>query len=131
VSQERVEAIRRVYERWAEGDFQSGVEPFDPDVVFVMGRDFPESGVYHGVEGVRDYTRGFLEPWTHITIAAEEITEAGDSVVARVLQRGTGEGSGAVTEFRYFQVWSFRGDKVIRWENFRERAEALAAVGAG
>ena len=48
-----------------------------------------------------------------------------------VLQRGVGDGSGLATEFRYFQVWSFRGRKVIRLENFRERAEALEAVGLG
>jgi hypothetical protein len=30
---------------------------------------------------------------------------------------------------RYFQVWSFRGDKVIRLESFRERVDALEAAG--
>jgi ketosteroid isomerase-like protein len=50
-------------------------------------------------------------------------------VVAAVRQRGVGSGSGAATEFRYFHVWSFRGAKVIRLENFRERAEALEAAG--
>jgi hypothetical protein len=50
-------------------------------------------------------------------------------VLVGVLQRGVGDESGAATEFRYFQVWSFRGRKVIRLENFRERAEALEAVG--
>ena len=42
---------------------------------------------------------------------------------------GVGSESGAETEFRYFQVWSFRGRRVIRLENFRERSDALAAAG--
>ena len=50
-------------------------------------------------------------------------------VVVGVVQRGAGSGSGAETVLRYFHVWTFRGDKVVRWEDFRERAEALAAVG--
>ena len=50
-------------------------------------------------------------------------------MVAAVVQRGVGDGSGAATEFRYFHVWSFRGGKAIRIENFRRRAEALEAVG--
>jgi hypothetical protein len=50
-------------------------------------------------------------------------------VVAAICQRGVGEESGAATELRYFQVWSFRGGKVIRLEGFRERAEALEAAG--
>ena len=44
-----------------------------------------------------------------------------------VRQRGVGVKSGAVTDLRYSQVWSFRSR--IRLENFRERAEALEAVG--
>jgi len=40
------------------------------------------------------------------------------------VQRGTGDASGAATEFRHLKLWSFRGDKVIRLENFRERDEA-------
>ena len=30
-----------------------------------------------------------------------------------------------------FHVWSFRGERVIRLECFRERGEALAAAGLG
>lgn len=128
---QRVEAVRAVYDRWREGDFRAGVEIFDPQITFVMRPEFPDAGAYHGVDGVRDYMRGFLEPWVRITIEAEEIIGAGDSVVVAVLQVGTGEGSGAATEFRYFHVWTFRGDLVVRWESVRERDEALALVGLG
>ncbi len=120
--------IRGVYERWAEGDFKAGIELFDPLIVFVMRPEFPDAGTYLGPERVAEYMRGFLEPWTRLTIEAEEITDAGDSVVAAVCQRGVGSGSGASTEFRYFQVWTFRGRKVIRFENFRKRAEAVEAT---
>ena len=126
---ENVEAIRGVYERWAEGDFRAGIDLFDPLIVFVMRPEFPDAGTYLGPERVAEYMRGFLEPWTRLTIEAEELNEAGDSVVAAVCQSGVGTGSGAATEFRYFQVWSFRGPTVIRFENFRERAEAVEATG--
>ena len=33
------------------------------------------------------------------------------------------------TDFSYFNVWTFRGPKIIRFETFRERDQALAAVG--
>ncbi len=46
-----------------------------------------------------------------------------------VRQRGVGGASGAATEFRYFHVWSFRGDGVVRLETFREREEARRAAG--
>jgi ketosteroid isomerase-like protein len=62
-------------------------------------------------------------------MAAESYTEAGDTVVVKVLQRGVGAGSGVSTEMRYFQLWSFRAGKAIRLEVIADEAEALEAVG--
>ena len=129
MSQEHVEIVRAVYERWGEGDFRTDVDLLDPHVVLVLGPDFPDAGMHSGVEGVAAYTRGLLEPWTHFTIEAEELIGAGDSVFASVSQRGVGSTSGVPTVFRYFMLWTFRGRKVIHIETFRERAEAVAAAG--
>jgi ketosteroid isomerase-like protein len=129
MSQENVEVVRAVYERWSQGDFRTSVDVLDPLVLFVLPAEFPDAGTYLGVERVAEYTGGLLEPWTRFTIEAEEVADAGDSVVAAVVQRGVGDGSGAAAELRYFQVWSFRARKVIRLENFRERAEAVEAAG--
>ena len=126
---EHVDALRDVYARWGQGDFSASLDVADPLILFVLGPEFPDAGSYLGIEGLREYTRGFLEPWSRMTIEAEELTAAGDSVVVAVLQRGVGVESGIATDFRYFQVWSFRGARAIRLENFRERAEALEAVG--
>jgi uncharacterized protein len=129
MSRENVEAVRSVYDRWSNGNFQASLDLFDPLALLVQRPGFPEAGTYLGEEEIVEYTRGFLEPWTRIAIEAEDITDAGESVVAAVRQHGVGGTSGAATEFRYYQVWSFRGRKVIRLENFRERSEALEAVG--
>jgi ketosteroid isomerase-like protein len=126
---ENIEAIRAVYGRWSEGDFDASVGLFDPGVVLVLRRDFPEAGTFVGAEAIAAYTRRLLEAWTRLTIEADEIIAAGDSVLAEVVQSGAGSASGAATEFRYFQLWTFRGGKVIRIESIRERAEALAAAG--
>jgi len=128
MSRENAEIVRGVYARWAEGDFREG-GVFDPLIVFVMGFGFPESGIYFGTERVAEYMRGFLEPWERLTMRAEEIIPAGDSVVVAVHQDGVGRGSGAATGFDYFSVWSFRGRTVIRFETFRDREDALDAVG--
>ena len=123
------ETVRGIYDRWREGDFRTADERFDPLFLLVMRPEFPESGTYLGLERLAEYMRGFLEPWSRITIEAEELIEAGDSIVAAVCQRGAGTSSGAVTEFRYFQVWTFRGPVAIRLETVREREDALALVG--
>ena len=126
---DRIATAQSIYERWAEGDFGATFDLLDQDVVFVIPPEFPDAGTYLGNDAIAEYTRGFLEPWTRITIETEELLPAGDSVVASVLQRGVGDASGAETEFRYFQLWTFRGDKVIRLQNFRDRDDALRAAG--
>jgi ketosteroid isomerase-like protein len=77
------------------------------------------------VGDVRGEPRGL----DRITIEADELIEAGDRVVAAVLQRGVGKESGAEVDFRYFHVWSFRGGKVVRLEVIRERREAFEVAG--
>ena len=130
MSQENVEAVRAVYEEWAKGNFRAGGDLWDRRVVFVPIGELPDTGDYFGLEGVTTFMRAFLQPWTNFTITAEELIEAGDSVVVVARQRGTGRASGLVAELeQQFQVWTFRGRTVIRFEAFRERAEALEAVG--
>jgi hypothetical protein len=124
-----VEAVRGVYEGWRKGDFSASDNLLDPLILFVMGEGLPDTGSYLGTGALAEYMRGFLEPWARLTIEAEEMLEAGDSVFAAVLQSGTGHGSGAATELRYFHVWTFRGGRVIRLETFRERTDALVAAG--
>ena len=123
------DTVRAVYERWAQGDFTAGRDLFDPEIVFVLGAEFPESGAHLGHAQVARYMKGFLEPWEHLTIEATEILTAGDSVVVGVRQRARGSASGSEVELSYFHAWTFRGPTVVRFESIRRREDALAAVG--
>ncbi len=123
MSEANVEAIRGVYERWSEGDFRANVELFDPEMELVLSAEFPDTGSYRGAEATSGYMRQFLEPWERLTIAGEELTGAGDQVIAMVLQSGVGRSSGVPASDRYFQVWTFRDGRVVRLENFRDRPD--------
>ncbi len=129
MSQENVDAVRAVHEEWGKGNLRVGLELHDPDILFLPLRHLPDAGRYLGPEGISDFMHRWLKPWTDITVSADEFIEAGDSVVVANRQRGVGTDSGAPTELRYFEVWTFRGGVVIRREQFRDRAEALEAVG--
>jgi ketosteroid isomerase-like protein len=130
MSRENVEFVREVYAEWERGNFRAGVDRYDPDAVLVQHPGFPEAGTYEGLEGFADYMHTFLDAWEEVTIEAVELTEVGDSVVAVVVQRGIGKGSGAATDFSYFQVWTFRDGKVVRLEVIRDREAAYEAAGA-
>jgi ketosteroid isomerase-like protein len=124
-----VEAVQGVYDRWSRGDFAASLEVLDPEVVFVVRSPLPEAGRYEGLASLGDYTREFLEPWSRITIEAEEYTPARENVLVAVRQRGEGGGSGVVTEIRYFHVWTFLDGRAIGLESIRERPDALEAAG--
>jgi uncharacterized protein len=130
MSRENVDALRAVYDEWAKGNFQAGGDLWDQRVLFIPIAELPDSGDYHGPEGVSRFMRGFLEPWMKYTIAAEKFRAVGDSVVVATRQHGIGRDSGiAGGRSQQTHVWTFRGGVVIRFEAFANRAEALEAVG--
>jgi ketosteroid isomerase-like protein len=131
MSQENVEVVRAIYEEWAKGNLRAGRDLYDRRVVFIpIAEMFDARDFYVGLEGVAEFMRPFLQAWTNFTLTAEELIEAGDSVVVAARQRGLGRESGVLAEFEHqFQVWTFRGAAVIRFEVFRDRGEALEAVG--
>jgi ketosteroid isomerase-like protein len=129
MSQENVEIVRRIYREWGRGNFREGAELFDPHTVLVLRPPFPEAGEYRGPEEIRGYMLGFLEAWDSAVIKGVDFTAAGDSVLVDVHQQATGIESGIPVDHRYFQVWTFRGDTVVRIESISERREAREAAG--
>jgi len=129
MSEKNVEVVRRVYGAWGRGDFRAGTELFDAHTMLVLRPPLPEAGTYHGPEAISGYMRGFLETWDRAIIEGEDFIAAGDNVLVSVHQQATGTGSGAPVEMRYFQVWSFRGDTVLRLESISDRSDALEAAG--
>ena len=132
MAEDRVETVRRIYAAWGRGEFGVGTELYDPHVLLVLRPDFPDPGTYHGLEEINHYMRDyFLADLEDAAIIGREFIGAGDSVVVQVDQDVVGPHSGANVVLRYFQIWTFRGDSVIRIESVREREDALAAVGLG
>jgi ketosteroid isomerase-like protein len=126
MAQENVELVRR--------GIQS-VEAFwsllDEHVVWDL-RGFPVldlHGVYVGRGAVIEASRHYWGTWDDYRLDAEELIDAGSSVVVVVHERGRGKGSGAPFEQRFAQVWTFARGRVIRWELFPDKTAALEAAG--
>ena len=126
MSEENLELVRRGIE---------SVETFwallDDDVVWDM-HEFPVldlHGVYEGRDAVIEASRHYWGTWDDYRLDAEELMDAGSSVVVAVRERGRGKGSGAPFDQRWAQVWTFRRGRIIRWELFPDKAAALEAAG--
>jgi ketosteroid isomerase-like protein len=126
MSQENVESVRRgvqsVEAFWAMLDEHA--------VWDLRNHQIPDlEGVYIGRDAVIEASRHWWGTWTDYRIDAEELVDAGSSVVVVVHQRGRGKGSGAPFEQRFAQVWAFAQGRIIRWELYPDKAAALEAAG--
>ena len=85
--------------------------------------------VYVGRDAVIEASRHYWGTWEDYSLEAEEIIDAGASVVVAVYERMRGKGSGLQLERRWAQTWTFHRGRLIRWDMFREVGEAIQAVG--
>ena len=129
MSQENVEAVRRIFEAWASGDWSIGNDYLDEHAVCVVSSDFPAFGAYFGLDGIRAYWRDFRAQWEWLTIEAERVQAVGDTVLARVVQHVKGRVSGIEGNISYFMLFTFRGGKIVRMESVMGEDEAFEAVG--
>ena len=125
MSQENVELVRR---GMASADAFWSM--FDDHVVLIMnGVVLDADDVYVGREAAIELTRQYWGTFENYRLVPVELIDVGPSVVVVVHESGRGRGSGAPFERRWVQVWTFRGRRIIHWEVFWDRAEALEAVG--
>jgi ketosteroid isomerase-like protein len=64
-----------------------------------------------------------------LEVTYEETIDAGDRVVVETRVSGRGRESGVGVDSRTYMVWTLRGKKVLRMDEFTERADALEAAG--
>jgi len=131
MSQENVELLRVAHEAFLAGKSEFGAELLDPEVEWDAS-DSPildNSGVYRGIEGVRQYWREWLAAWETVQFDYELI-DAGDRVVVLIDQRMRGRSTGIeVPMGKYAQVHTFRDGLIVHWKLYTSQSEALEAVG--
>jgi ketosteroid isomerase-like protein len=128
MSRENVELVRAVLGDWARGDFSAGSDLFAADFEWKQRPDAPEPGSHRGVS-IGTALRQLFEVWENYRIEAEEYIDAGDRIVVVGRARGTARGSGLELDHRLFFLWTTRNGKLASVESFRDRGEALEAVG--
>jgi ketosteroid isomerase-like protein len=126
MSQENVEIVRRAFQYLASGRGGSEVlASFDPKVVMKP----VETGATYGVNAIRDNFERWQSTFDELEVTVEEIIDAEDRVVHSAHGGGRGRGSGIKVDARYYEVYTLRDGKIIRVDEYTERAEALEAAG--
>lgn len=97
--------MRRTIEAYGRGDLDKALTYADPNIVWNPAEEAPTQG--H--DAVRANS-GRWEQWDDYEAFAEDLIEA---------------------DVRLYEVWTLRGGKAIRMDEFTERSEALEAAGLG
>ena len=87
------------------------------------------SGSYHGLDGLVEYLRAWLEPFSEYHVENLDYIEAGDCVLIPSRQWGVGSGSGARVELELTTLYELRDGRIVRLHQFDTTDEALEAAG--
>ncbi len=131
MSQESVEVVQDGFRALARGDFESFLALLDQDVEWVNPPYAVEPGTRQGIGEFRVALDRLRASFGDIRPEVLEMIEAGDGVLVVGRWRGEGTGSGVPMEATFSSVVTVQDGKVVRYEWFREKAEALQAVGLG
>jgi ketosteroid isomerase-like protein len=132
MSQENVEAFKRVIAAWNRGDIDAGLEMLDPAVevhAVAPAALGGESTIYRGHEGARGLFRDVQEAFPQLQIEISEIRDLGERIVAIGHLHGRGKESGAEVESPIAYVYEFKNGKATRINDFLNPKEALEAAG--
>jgi ketosteroid isomerase-like protein len=126
MSQENVEIVRGVLERFAAGEV--AWDALDEDVE-VYDHDILDAGEYRGHPGVIRWIEDWGSGLPVISFELQEFIDAGDAVVAVIFLKARGRGSSVEVERQDAIVYRVRNGKIIRFDYYNSRKQALEAVG--
>jgi uncharacterized protein len=110
------DAVRGVYQAFAEGDVPSVLGFLSPDLEWTEAEGFPYGGTYRGPDAVLDgvFMRLATE-WDGFAAVPHEFIDGGDTVVALGRYSGTYKATGKGFEAEFAHVWKIRDGKAVRF----------------
>jgi ketosteroid isomerase-like protein len=125
MSQENVERVKAGFAAHNRGDLDALVELYHPEAVF----ETLLLGTHHGNEAIRLIYAENQKTLSGYDVVPVELIDAGDKVVAIAQTVGAGPASQIAVDDRFGFVFTFKDDRIIREQAFRNREEALEAAG--
>jgi ketosteroid isomerase-like protein len=142
MSQENVEIVRSVFEPlegidlaaidWSSDAIREMLGgAYSPDIelrTLAIGLGLDISDSYRGLDGLVEYLRTWLEPFSEYHVENLDYIEAGDCVLVPSRQWGVGSGSGARVELELTTLFELRDGQIARVHQYDSLEEALEAA---
>src|SRR5262245_58331347 len=139
MSEENVEIARQSYADfnavWSgpnpRGAIRAWLEHFvDPAIEWELEPTAPGARrIYHGIDGVMEWWDQILDVFEYVRQVPERFIDSDDQVVVFVRTAAGARTTGLELNDERAHLITYRDGKVVRLQQFRERAEALEAAG--
>jgi uncharacterized protein len=135
MSQENVDAARRLFKAVEERDLAGVLADYDPDIVIREAASLPYGGVYHGLEGALRHATGYARTWAALQTSADLATDpvfldAGEYAVVLWRQRGSAS-NGRKLDLPAVSIYKMRDGKIIESQMFHADTKAILQFLAG
>jgi ketosteroid isomerase-like protein len=129
MGQPRAELVREIIDAFNRADVAAFLARVHPDFEWTTLENSPVAGVYKGHHEVRNYLEDWLATFEGMWLEIDEVTEAGDGVLAVVHGHARGRGSGIEVENHYCQLWTLQDGAAVSMQEYSTREQALAGLG--
>jgi ketosteroid isomerase-like protein len=129
MSRENVELVRRAIDAFNREGVEAALAYMDPAIEWVGPPEWLEASPYTGHDGIRKIASIWEETFDEYRLDVERAFDAGDHVVALVVQHGRIKGTGDQIQQRIGFDWEVRGGKGVHVRVYFSWEEALEVVG--
>ena len=129
MAREDVEVVCSVIAAFESAGVEGALRYFDPDVAWFGPPEWPEDRLYEGYDGLREVASVWTENFDDFQLDLQTAVDAGDHVLALIIQRAVIKGSGHELERRVSWVCELRNGRVASVHPYFSWEEGLEAVG--
>ena len=125
--------VAAYYHAYTQADISFMLDLLHPDMEFRSSENFlyADRNPYRGKEGVKDVLTRIAADWESFQVLPEEITGAGDMVIARGRYKGKFKQTGFVLDAEFVHVFKFRDGRIALQHTYTDTAQFRDAVRGG
>lgn len=127
-----VDIVKGIYDAFARGDVPAVLGTFDPGIQWREAEGFlyADRNPYMGPQAVAEgLFQRLVSDIEGLTVAPENIIDAGDTVVAEGRYTGTIGATGTSVDAQFAHVWEFRDGRVVRFQQYTDTKQWAEAAG--
>jgi ketosteroid isomerase-like protein len=119
-----LELARLGNELWNTGGVEASKQIWAPDIVFYEAPEFPDTGVFRGVEALAAHASEQIEAAGHYQFKLLSLEGRGDYVLSALAVSVEGTSSGAAVTTPFFQVARYGSGRLLELRSYLDGAQA-------